>query len=144
MSIKIQRSAILPYSAEALYRMVNDVERYPEFLPWCSKTQLIFADESTMRAALTASKLGISHTFITQNALTPNEQIEINLVEGPFKHLHGVWQFKQLAESACKMNLDLEFDYSGALVKATLGPLFTQAANTMVDAFCDRAKQLYG
>lgn len=144
MSIKIQRSAILPYSAEALYRMVNDVERYPEFLPWCSKTQLISADEYSMRAALTASKLGISHTFITQNVLTPNEKIEINLVEGPFKHLHGVWQFKQLAENVCKMNLDLEFDYSGALVKATLGPLFTQAANTMVDAFCDRAKQLYG
>lgn len=144
MSIKIQRSAILPYSADALYRMVNDVERYPEFLPWCSKTQLISADEYSMRAALTASKLGISHTFITQNVLAPNEKIEINLVEGPFKHLHGVWQFKQLAENACKMNLDLEFDYSGALVKATLGPLFTQAANTMVDAFCNRAKQLYG
>ena len=144
MSIKIRRSAILPYSADALYRMVNDVERYPEFLPWCSKTQLISADEYSMRAALTASKLGISHTFITQNVLAPNEKIEINLVEGPFNHLHGVWQFKQLAENACKMNLDLEFDYSGALVKATLGPLFTQAANTMVDAFCDRAKQLYG
>lgn len=144
MSIKIQRSAILPYSAALLYQMVNDVERYPEFLPWCSETELIYADETSMQATLTAAKLGVSHTFTTKNALVPNERIEINLVAGPFKHLHGVWQFKQLAENACKMELDLEFDYSGALIKATLGPVFTKAANTMVDAFCERAKELYG
>lgn len=144
MSIKIQRSALLPYSAAQLYQLVNDVERYPEFLPWCTETHLIFADETQMRATLTASKLGMSHTFMTQNSLKTNERVEINLVEGPFKHLHGVWEFKALADDACKLSLDLEFDFSGALIKATLGPVFTHAANTMVDAFCTRAKQLYG
>lgn len=144
MSIKIQRSALLPYSAAQLYQLVNDVERYPEFLPWCASSELISADDTQMRATLTAAKLGISHTFMTQNRLLANERIEINLVEGPFKHLHGVWEFRALAEDACKMSLDLEFDYSGALIRATLGPLFTHAANTMVDAFCSRARQLYG
>jgi len=144
MSIKIQRSAILPYPAQQLYQMVNDVERYPEFLPWCSKTRLISADDTSMCAEVTASRAGLSHSFVTSNQLVPNERVEINLVKGPFKHLHGIWEFKQLSEAACKMSLELEFDYSGMLIKATLGTLFTHAANTMVDAFCQRAKELYG
>lgn len=144
MSIKIHRSAILPYPADALYSMVNDVERYPEFLPWCTATELISSDATQMRAELTVAKAGLSHSFMTQNTLTPNQRVEINLVKGPFKHLQGVWEFKELGEGACKMSLDMEFDYSGALIKATLGPFFTHAANTMVDAFCKRAKQLYG
>src|SRR5690554_3322527 len=144
MSIKIQRSAILPYPAQQLYQMVNDVERYPEFLPWCSETRLISADDTSMCAEVTASRAGLSHSFVTSNQLVPNERVEINLVKGPFKHLHGIWEFKQLSEAACKMSLELEFDYSGMLIKATLGTLFTHAANTMVDAFCQRAKELYG
>lgn len=144
MSIKIQRSAILPYPAHCLYQMVNDVESYPEFLPWCSKTKLIHADEVSMSAEITAAKVGLSHSFITSNKLQANERVEINLVKGPFKHLHGVWEFKQLSDEACKMSLDLEFDYSGSLIKATLGPFFTHAANSMVDAFCQRARKLYG
>lgn len=144
MSILIQRSAILPYPAQPLYHMVNDVQSYPEFLPWCAKTRLIHADETSMQAEITASRAGLSQSFITSNQLTPHERVEINLVKGPFKHLHGVWEFKQLNEQACKMSLELEFDYSGALIRATLGPLFTHAANSMVDAFCQRAKQLYG
>ncbi|WP_279632180.1 type II toxin-antitoxin system RatA family toxin, partial [Pseudomonas aeruginosa] len=82
--------------------------------------------------------------FTTRNVLVPGASIEMSLENGPFTELHGVWQFKALGEKACKITLDLTFDYAGPLVKATLGPLFTQAANTMVDAFCQRAKQLYG
>jgi ribosome-associated toxin RatA of RatAB toxin-antitoxin module len=82
--------------------------------------------------------------LVTRNTLTPGQQIEMNLEEGPFTQLHGVWVFKALNEKACKISLDLSFDYAGPIVRATLGPLFNQAANTLVDAFCQRAKQLHG
>ncbi len=144
MSTHIQRSALLPYPAQALYELVNDVARYPEFLPWCSASEVLESDEHHMRASLTVGKAGISQRFVTRNTLVPGNAITLNLDEGPFTHFQGVWQFKALGEKACKISLDLDFDYAGTIIRATLGPLFTQAANTMVDAFCKRAKQLYG
>lgn len=144
MSTHIQRSALLPYPASALYALVNDVARYPEFLPWCSASEVLDSSETYMRARLLVAKGGLSQQFETRNELVPGERIEMNLVEGPFTELHGIWTFKALTDKACKISLDLSFDYAGPLVKATLGPLFNQAANTMVDAFCQRAKQLYG
>ncbi|MCQ4271753.1 type II toxin-antitoxin system RatA family toxin [Pseudomonas kuykendallii] len=144
MSTHIQRSALLPYPAQALYDLVNDVARYPEFLPWCSASAVLDADPTSMRASLSVAKAGLSQQFITRNTLTPGQTIVMDLEEGPFSQLHGVWQFKVLTDKACKISLDLTFDYAGPLVKATLGPLFNQAANTLVDAFCQRAKQLYG
>lgn len=144
MSTRIQRSALLPYPAQALFDLVNNVESYPEFLPWCTATQVIEHSDTHMLARVDIAKGGISQHFITRNVLVPGQSIEMNLQEGPFSSLHGLWEFKALGEKACKISLDLSFDYSGAVVKATLGPLFTQAANSMVDAFCQRAKQLYG
>ncbi|WP_312600289.1 type II toxin-antitoxin system RatA family toxin [Pseudomonas luteola] len=144
MTTHIQRSALLPYPASALYALVNDVERYPEFLPWCSSAQILEQGENEMRAGLTVAKGGLSQQFTTRNTLTPDQCIVMDLEKGPFSQLHGVWQFKALGEKACKISLDLSFEYQGALIRATLGPLFNQAANTMVDVFCQRAKQLYG
>uniref|UniRef100_A4XYG2 Cyclase/dehydrase n=1 Tax=Ectopseudomonas mendocina (strain ymp) TaxID=399739 RepID=A4XYG2_ECTM1 len=144
MATRIQRSALLPYPAQALFDLVNDVARYPEFLPWCSSSQVLEVSESHMLASLEVAKGGLSQRFVTRNALQPGERIEMNLQEGPFTRLHGVWEFKALGDKACKISLDLTFDYAGPLVRATLGPLFNQAANTMVDAFCQRAKQLHG
>ncbi|ARS50442.1 MULTISPECIES: type II toxin-antitoxin system RatA family toxin [Pseudomonadaceae] len=144
MTTRIQRSALLPYPAQALFDLVNDVARYPEFLPWCSSSQVLEVSESHMLASLEVAKGGLSQRFVTRNALQPGERIEMNLQEGPFTRLHGVWEFKALGDKACKISLDLTFDYAGPLVRATLGPLFNQAANTMVDAFCQRAKQLHG
>ena len=144
MTTRIQRSALLPYPAQALYDLVNDVARYPEFLPWCASSDILDQSPTHMRAALSIAKAGLSQRFVTRNELTPGTQIVMNLEEGPFTQLHGVWEFKVLNERACKISLDLSFDYSGSLMKATLGPLFNQAANTMVDAFCERAKALYG
>lgn len=144
MTTRIQRSALLPYPAQALYDLVNDVARYPEFLPWCSKAEVLEVSAQHMRAALTVAKGGVSQRFVTLNGLRDGERIEMQLQEGPFTQLHGIWDFKALNEKACKISLDLSFDYSGPLVKATLGPLFNQAANTLVDAFCQRAKELHG
>ncbi|AYC31633.1 type II toxin-antitoxin system RatA family toxin [Pseudomonas cavernae] len=144
MSTHIQRSALLPYPAQLLFALVNDVARYPEFLPWCSATEVLEVSDTHMLARLAVAKGGLSQQFVTRNALVPGQRIEMNLAEGPFSELHGVWQFKALTDKACKISLDLSFAYAGPVVKATLGPLFNQAANTLVDAFCQRAKQLYG
>lgn len=144
MTTHIQRSALLPYPAQALYDLVNDVARYPEFLPWCSGTAVLESSDVAMRARVEVAKGGLSQHFVTKNVLVPGQSIEMNLEEGPFSQLHGLWVFKPLGDKACKISLDLSFEYSGALVKATLGPLFNQAANTLVDAFCARAKQLSG
>lgn len=144
MTTHIQRSALLPYPAQALYDLVNDVASYPEFLPWCSSAEIIENTEELMRASLGVAKGGLSQHFVTRNTLVPGQSIEMNLEEGPFTKLHGLWVFKPLGDKACKISLDMTFDYAGAIVKATLGPLFNQAANTLVDAFCQRAKQLYG
>lgn len=144
MSTRIQRSALLPYPAQALYDLVNDVASYPQFLPWCTATEVLESTPAQMRATIKVGKAGLSQQFTTRNSLRPGEAIEMQLEQGPFRSLHGVWTFLPLGESACKITLDLAFEYSGALVKATLGPLFNQAATTMVDAFCQRARQLYG
>jgi len=144
MTTHIQRSALLPYPAQALYDLVNDVARYPEFLPWCSSSTVLEQTDTLMRARVEPAKGGISQSFVTRNVLVPGQSIEMNLEEGPFNQLHGVWTFKALGEKACKISLDLSFDYAGPLVRATLGPIFNQAANTLVDAFCQRAKQLNG
>lgn len=144
MSTRIQRSALLPYPAQALFDLVNDVASYPQFLPWCSSSEVLSADAQEMRATLTVAKGGLSQRFMTRNRLVAGASIEMQLEEGPFSQLHGLWEFKALGDKACKISLDMTFDYAGPLVKATLGPLFNQAANTLVDAFCQRAKQLYG
>ena len=142
MTTRIQRSALLPYPAQALYDLVNDVARYPDFLPWCSAATVLESNETEMVAKLDVSKAGMSQQFRTRNKLVPGQSIEMNLVDGPFSQLHGSWVFKALGDKACKISLDLSFEYAGPLVRATLGPLFNQAANTMVDAFCERAKQV--
>lgn len=144
MSTHIQRSALLPYPVKAMFDMVNDIERYPEFLPWCSAVHILEHQGETMRAEMVVAKGSLKQSFTTCNIIRPEEFIEMNLERGPFSSLHGVWRFTALNENACKITLDLSFEYAGALIRMTLGPLFTQAANTMVDAFCTRAKQLYG
>ncbi len=144
MTTRIQRSALLPYPAQALFDLVNDVANYPQFLPWCRASEVLEASETHMLASLEVAKGSIGQRFVTRNVLLPGQRIEMSLQEGPFTSLNGVWEFKALGDKACKISLDLTFDYAGPLVRATLGPLFNQATNTMVDAFCQRAKQLYG
>lgn len=140
----IQRSALLPYAASRLFELVNRVEHYPEFLPWCAAAEVLEESPEHMCASLTVAKAGMTQSFTTRNSLVPGQRIEMRLDQGPFKELHGVWEFKALGDSACKISLDLHFSYAGPVVKATLGPLFNQAANTMVDAFCQRAKEVFG
>ncbi len=131
------------YSARQMFDLVNDVESYPEFLPWCSSTTLLSRTEDMVCAELEVTRIGISQRFSTCNRMVPGEYMEIELVEGPFKHLRGRWDFRALREDACKVELELDFDFSGKLINAAFGTVFHQVANTLVDAFCKRAEEVY-
>lgn len=140
---KISRTALLPYSAQQVYDLVNDVASYPEFLPWCGGSAVLSASEYAMQASVTIAKAGIKQTFKTQNHLVPGERIEIHLLDGPFKYLRGEWEFKRLDEDACKILFEVEFEVSNGLLNMAIGPIFEHIASTMVDSFCERAKQIY-
>ena len=140
---KIARTALLPYSAKQMYDIVNDVGAYSEFLPWCGASQVLSQSELEMVASVTIAKAGIRQTFQTRNHLVPGERIEMHLLEGPFKSLKGEWHFKVLDVDACKIQFEVEFEVSNGLFSAAIGPIFEHIASTLVDSFCERAKQIY-
>ncbi len=143
MPHQIDKSALVMHSAERMFHLVNDIARYPEFLPWCADAKIHDQDDDQVTATLEIAKGGMRHRLTTRNQLLMPEAIEMNLVDGPFQNLSGRWHFKPLDTNACKVVLTLEFEFAGSLSRMTLGPVFGQAANTMVDAFCRRADDLY-
>ncbi|MBS3804546.1 MAG: type II toxin-antitoxin system RatA family toxin [Oleiphilaceae bacterium] len=143
MPHRIDKSALVMHSADRMFALVNDIARYPEFLPWCARAEVHQADQSCLTASLEIARGGVRHRLTTRNDLILPGAIEMTLVEGPFQKLRGRWDFKPLDENACKVLLAVEFEFSGALSRMTFGPVFTHAATTMVDAFCRRADDLY-
>jgi ribosome-associated toxin RatA of RatAB toxin-antitoxin module len=127
-----------------MFELVNDFESYPQFLPWCESTRLISRTKTEMCAELTVGRVGIRQTFSTCNQLVENERVDIHLRNGPFHKLQGGWVFTPLREDACKIELVLEFEFSGRLIDKAFGAFFNQIANTLVDAFCKRADEVYG
>lgn len=144
MTQKIERSALVRYSAEEMFALVSDIEAYPEFLPWCGAAQRHDENGCEVTASLELVRGGLSQRFTTRNRLDPHNSIRMELVDGPFRHLSGQWCFVALREDACKVKLELEFDVDGRAARFAFGNLFHQAVNTMVDAFCRRANELYG
>ncbi len=140
----IRRSAVVPYSAEEMYRLVADIGSYPKFLPWCGGTRLLKQEEDVVEAAITIAYHGVQKTFTTRNLLQKNKMMEMQLVEGPFRHLHGYWRFTALEERACKIELDLEFEVANPLVATVLNPVFSGIVSQLVDAFHRRAVELHG
>ena len=140
----VRKSALLPFSAQQLYDLVEDFESYPQFLPWCKSARLISRNEQELCAELEVARVGIHQKFSTCNRLRPPESMDIALERGPFKRLHGGWRFHTLAPNACKIELELEFEFSGRLIDTAFGAVFNQVANTLVDAFCKRAHEVYG
>lgn len=139
----IHRSALMPYSASTMYNIVNDVEAYPRFLPWCGGARINHRDQTSMQASVLIKKGLLNHWFTTQNRLTENQRIEMKLVDGPFQQLYGTWHFQGLEDNASKIELDLTFEFSSGVATSVLTPLFSQIANTMVDSFCQRAYEEY-
>ena len=138
----INRSALVTHSAARMYALVNDVERYPEFLNGCAKVDLLESSSKAMTARLYLSKVGLSYQFVTRNMLLSNEKITLELQDGPFEYLRGSWVFTPLRDDACKVEMALEFGVTGFKGKALSG-LFSSIAANMVDAFCKRADDLF-
>ena len=124
--------------------LVDDIDAYPEFLPWCGGARLHQADDTSMEASIQISAAGLNQWFKTRNTMVPGKSIEIQLVDGPFKRLQGSWHFISLEDDGCKIELVLKFEFKRGLAAAVIAPAFTRIANTMVDSFCERARDLYG
>ena len=140
----LERSALVPFSAERMFALVNDVRRYPEFVPWCAGAEVLAETDALIEASLRLKRGGVEHRFTTRNSLTPFTAMRLELVDGPFTTFTGDWTFKALGEDACKIGLTLTFQYRGRLATAALGALLSSSADTLVEAFCQRAKALYG
>ena len=141
--ITVDRSALVEHPAGLMFQLVERVEDYPRFLPWCSGVDLLTREPGRTVATLHVLYHGIRQQFTTDNANRPGESIEIRLVSGPFKHLVGLWHFKPLGEEACKVSLHMEYQLSNALLAGVAGPVFGHIANTFVDAFVRRAHAIY-
>jgi len=127
-----------------MYALVNDIEAYPLFLPWCRSAMVHDSNEDALTASIELARGGIHKTFTTLNRMQKGKMIEMRLKEGPFRHLHGFWRFDSLGDAGCKISMDMEYEFSSRLISMSVGPVFSQIVNTLVDAFTERARQVYG
>ena len=143
----IHKSVLIWYSPEEMFRLVTDVARYPEFLPWCDQAQVLETGPQGMLAEIGISLGGLKQSFTTRNTHEEGRSVSMALVKGPFSNLHGVWRFLPVgdgAQRACKVELDLEYGFSSSTLAALVGPVFDKIAASLVDAFVKRAESVYG
>ena len=140
----ISRSALVMYSVDQMFQLINDVLAYPQFLPDCSNSKIIAEDDNSVTAALLVSKAGLKKWFTTKNTHISNQQVQLELVDGPFNKLHGRWLLTPLSEDACKVSLELEYEFSSKVFDLAFGRVFNHLTNNMVQAFTQRAKEVYG
>ncbi len=140
----VNRSALVMHSADKMFYLINDVERYAEFLPWCGGSKVLSESENQTIASVTIAVKKVNKTFTTRNVHTGKSMTCLSLIEGPFSFLEGEWRFLSLQPNSCKISLQLKFDFSNKLVAAVVGPVFNAIADSMVDSFCKRADDLYG
>ena len=139
----IVRSALVGYSAQEMYVLVENIEAYAEFLPWCRESRVLERGEGRTVATLTVGLKGVSQSFTTQNTNRPAEAIDMRLLEGPFRKFHAAWRFQPLGARAAKIEFSLGYEFSAGVLGRLLNPLFDQIANTMVEAFIRRANKVY-
>ena len=140
----VHKSVFLGYSAEQMFDLVAKVEDYPKFLPWCNGVKVMERTEDNLTASLQINFHGVKQSFTTANHNQRPTQMKMHLVDGPFKMLEAVWSFKSLRADACKIDFDMQYEFSSVLLEQIVGPVFGMIANTMVDSFCKRAEQVYG
>lgn len=140
---RIARSAIVEHSAAEMYALVDGIEAYPEFLPWCAQAVVHERKPGATRATLTVGLHGLRHAFTTQNQNRPGEAIDMRLVQGPFRRFHGEWRFVPLGEHASRIEFTLEYEFSSRTLGRLLAPLFDGIADSMVEAFVRRAAELH-
>jgi ribosome-associated toxin RatA of RatAB toxin-antitoxin module len=146
----VRKSVLLWYSAREMYSLVTAVADYPQFLPWCTRAEVLEQTEQGMKARLTLAYGGVHHAFTTFNRHVEDHSVLVGLVDGPFSLLDGNWQFMPLGEAggaperACKVALDLRYAFSSRALEAVVSPVFDRVASTLVDSFVRRAEQVYG
>jgi ribosome-associated toxin RatA of RatAB toxin-antitoxin module len=140
----VEKSVLIERSARQMFDLVDGVENYPQFLPWCGSTEVKFRDDKKTVATLHINYHSVKAQFTTENDKEIPGWMSIRLVDGPFRRLEGMWRFKPLAENACKIEFSLNYEFSSKLFEKVIGPVFSHIANTFVDAFTKRAAQVYG
>lgn len=140
----VEKSVLIAHSAAQMFDLVDRVEDYPVFLPWCSRTELKFRDAQKTAATLWINYHSVKSHFTTENSKEYPLLMTIRLVDGPFRRLEGLWKFRPLAENACKIEFQLSYEFSSRMFEKVIGPVFSHIANTFVDAFVKRASQVYG
>ena len=141
--MKITRSALVTYSALDMYKLVEDVPVYPQFLSWCTSTLVHEKGDDFQKASLTVLVAGIRQSFTTINTLVSGQRIEMKLLEGPFKNLQGEWRFIQLGDEGCKISLELDFEMRDGPMARLFGKGFGKIADRLVEDFCKRAEKVY-
>ena len=140
----VHRSALVPYTADQMFILVKDVEQYPSFLPWCNDAEVHIHGDGFLEASLGLRRGRISKRFRTRNVFVENESLDIELVDGPFRHMTGGWTFQQLGDAGCKVELRLQFEFENRATDAILGRFFEHTCNALVDSFTQRAARMYG
>lgn len=140
---KINRSALVRFSALQMYNLVNDVESYHEFLPGCVGGKVLAFDGTTMVASVDVKKAGIAKTFTTRNRVIKGKSIQLTLEKGPFRELNGFWHFIELTEDASKVEFELNFEFKSTIASLAFSKVFQELVGSMVSAFTDRAKVIY-
>ena len=141
---RIERSALMPYRAEQIFHLVNDIEAYPDDMEGCVGAEILRREANVVEARLDLARAGVEHSFSTRNRAEAPHWIELELLEGPFDHFSGCWSFQQLGDAACKVSLDLEFRMRSGLLGLAAGKLFEGVTSHLVDALGTRAQQIYG
>jgi ribosome-associated toxin RatA of RatAB toxin-antitoxin module len=139
----VEKSVLLPYSAEQMFVLVDNVADYPQFLPWCGGAKVTVIDESTIHATVDINYHQIKQSFTTKNVRHSPANIAMTLLDGPFRHLDGNWHFTALSPTACKIEFKLQYEFSSKLLEKMVGPVFHYVANSFVDAFTHRAEKVY-
>lgn len=139
----INRSALVMHSAADMFKLINDIPSYPQFLPGCKDAKVLADEGNSMTASLLVSKAGVEKWFTTKNDLIENERVSMSLLDGPFKQLTGDWIITPLSDTACKVSLQLEYEFSSKLIELAIGKVFNTLTNNMVNAFTQRAKEVY-
>jgi len=139
---KVAKFVLVPHAAEMMFELVDSVERYPEFLPWCGGTRVLARDAAQTIATIDIRYAGVAQSFTTINTKEKNEWMRLSLRDGPFKQLQGHWHFVALAADACKVELQLNYTFTNMLLEHTFGPVFGMIADTMMDRFVARAEAL--
>jgi ribosome-associated toxin RatA of RatAB toxin-antitoxin module len=141
---RVRKSVLVPFAAERMFALVDGVERYPEFLPWCAGATVLETRDGGKKARIDIDYHGVRAHFTTDNQNQVPESIVVTLVDGPFRHLHGEWRFRPLAEDACKIEFELAYEFSTHILERVVGRVFNHIAETFIDAFVSRAEKLHG